>query len=170
MRLVVWRLGDDDPAKCTAVKLGKFDLADVVEDPGGVPEGAVLLDPKAKRAVSREDQERVKRRGLVALDCSWVHAEERFDELRPRTEPRALPVLWAANPVNWGHPWELSTVEALAAALVLLGDRDQGEEVLSKFTWGEQFWNLNRRPLADYEACATSEEVVRAQQAYLEEE
>lgn len=171
-RIAVLRLAQDDPKKCTAVRMGKFRLADVDDRPDALPDGAVLLDPTSDRAISQEDRERVLRRGLVALDCSWAQLEESFEvgELRARTTPRALPLLWAANPVNWGRPFRLTTAEAVAAALFLLGEADQARTVLSKFNWGEQFWNLNAEPLEDYAACETSAEVVEAQMAYVEDE
>lgn len=167
MRVVVLRLAQDDPEKCTAVKMGRFDLADVVEDVRDVPEGGVLLDPDADVALSRADRDRVGEHALVGLDCSWEQAEASFEAVRERTVGRALPVLWAANPVNWGRPWKLSTVEAVAAGLWLLGEEGQARETLAKFTWGEQFWTLNEEPLADYRDCATSGEVVEAQEPYL---
>jgi pre-rRNA-processing protein TSR3 len=81
---------------------------------------------------------------------------------------RALPFLVAANPVNYGKPFRLTTVEAFAAALVILGDREQAEQVLSKFTWGETFLELNAEPLRRYADCADSTEVVAVQQEYLD--
>jgi len=78
------------------------------------------------------------------LDCSWAHAEEIFSSVRLRD--RALPFLVAANPVNYGKPFKLSTVEALAAGLVILGELEQAQEILSKFKWGHVFWSLTMSP------------------------
>ena len=82
---------------------------------------------------------------------------------------RALPFLVAANPVNYGKPFKLSTVEALAAGLIILGEREQAELILSKFTWGHVFLELNREPLQEYSAANDSTEVVRIQMEYLKE-
>ncbi|MFB6177520.1 MAG: DUF367 family protein, partial [Halobaculum sp.] len=103
---------------------------------------------------------------LVALDCSWESAGEAMFSLPG--EHRALPYLVAANPVNFGNPFQLTTVEALAAGLWILGDPEQAEELLSKFTWGETFTELNAEPLARYADCADSAEVVDVQQEYLD--
>lgn len=168
--LLVYHVSQDDPKKNTARKLARFGLATLLDRVERVPRGAVLLDPFAEKALSREDAETARARGVVALDCSWKLAEETFPQARLRTAPRALPLLWAANPVNYGKPLQLSTAEALAAACAIMGEREQAEQVMAKFGWGETFLALNRQPLEDYAAAPTSRDVVRAMEAYLSEE
>jgi len=85
-------------------------------------------------------------------------------------EHRALPYLVAANPVNFGRPMQLTTVEAFAAALAILGELDHAERIMAKFTWGETFLELNEEPLRRYAACEDSAEVVAIQQEYLDRE
>jgi pre-rRNA-processing protein TSR3 len=154
-------VGDDDPAKCTARKLARFDLAELHESDRSTPPGLVL-DPHAERALSPADEGSK----IVALDCSWTSADESaFDLAGTR---RALPYLVAANPVNFGRPMRLTTAEALAAALAILGHRERAAEVLGKFTWGETFLELNDEPLRRYADCADSGEVVAVQQEYLD--
>jgi pre-rRNA-processing protein TSR3 len=65
--------------------------------------------------------------------------------------------------VNYGKPFVLSSVEAFAAALVILGHPDEAHAVLAKFAWGEQFMTLNREPLNAYAAAVDSSGVVAAQ-------
>jgi pre-rRNA-processing protein TSR3 len=159
--LHVRHVGDDDPEKCTARKLSRFGLATLHGSDRATPPGLVL-DPHADRALSPADAPD----RLVALDCSWDSAEPpAFDLAGDR---RALPYLVAANPVNFGRPMRLTTVEALAAALAVLGHRDRAAALLAKFTWGETFLELNDEPLARYAACADSGEVVAVQREYLE--
>ncbi len=88
-------------------------------------------------------------------------------QLKKSVLPRALPYLLAANPVNWGKPLMLSSVEALAATLYILGEKEQAHSILSKFTWGEQFIVLNQEPLDRYSECETSAEVVEVQADYV---
>lgn len=170
MELHVRYEGDDDPDKCTARKLARFDLATLHRSDRATPYG-VVLNPHAERALSPADREAVGGTGggepaLVALDCSWESAgEKRFSM---PGEHRALPYLVAANPVNFGRPMRLTTVEALAAALCIFGERDHAERVLAKFTWGETFLELNEEPLRRYAACEDSAEVVAVQQEYLD--
>ena len=156
--------GDDDPDKCTARKLARFDLATLHRSDRATPYGLVL-NPHAERALSPADRPHAER-ALVALDCSWASAGEARFSLPG--EHRALPYLVAANPVNLGRPMRLTTVEAFAAALCVLGERAAAERVLSKFTWGGTFLELNAEPLARYADCADSTAVVAVQQEYLD--
>lgn len=169
-RLVVYHVSQDDPKKNTARKLARFQLAELVDKVNAVPRGAILLDPFSEKALSREDAQLARERGVVALDCSWKHAEQVFPAVRDRTAPRALPLLWAANPVNYGKPLTLSTAEALCAAVHILGDAEHAKMLMSKFGWGEVFLKLNENPLADYAAAKTSREVVDAMEAYMDDE
>jgi pre-rRNA-processing protein TSR3 len=95
-----------------------------------------------------------------------VHATEVFGLSSHRTF-RCLPYLVAANPVNYGVPTKLSTVEALAAALYITSFREQAEEILSKFKWGPQFITLNKELLEGYSQAKNSAEVVKIQKDYL---
>ncbi len=158
-------VGDDDPDKCTARKLARFDLVTLHESDRATPRG-LILDPHAEQALSPADAETATAHGVVALDCSWRSADpEEFDL---RGTPRALPYLVAANPVNFGNPLQLNTVEALAAALWILGDQVQARTLIGKFSWGETFLEMNAEPLARYADCASSQEVVEIQGEYLD--
>jgi pre-rRNA-processing protein TSR3 len=157
--------GDDDPDKCTARKLARFDLAALHRSDAATPYG-VVLNPHAERALSPADSDAGDGETLVALDCSWESAGEAMFSLPG--EHRALPYLVAANPVNFGRPMQLTTVEAFAAALHILGEPAQAEAVLTKFTWGETFLELNEEPLRRYSECDDSAAVVAVQQEYLD--
>ena len=169
IEVVIYHAAQDDPRKNTALRLKKHGKARLVDDVRKIPEHAVLLNPYAKKALSREDLDDMRRYGLLALDCSWTQAEEAFPQLLGRTRSRALPFLVAANPVNWGKPFVLTTAEALGAALYIVGEVRQARDLLSALPFGEQFLDLNREPLEDYRACQTSAEVVAKQMAYLDD-
>ncbi len=161
MELHVRYEGDDDPEKCTARRLAQFDLVRLHERPAAVPSG-IVLDPFADQALSPADADAAR---LVAFDCSWETAEaEVFDLAGSR---RSLPFLVAANPINYGTPFRLTTVEALAGALVILGEPTQAERLVEVVNWGETFLDLNEEPLDRYAACADSTEVVSVQSDYL---
>ena len=161
MELVIYHANQCDPKKCSGRKLARFNLARITKRASSL-KPYIVLSPFSEKALSPEDRGI---KGIAALDCSWAQAEEVFKKLNLRT--RALPYLIAANPVNFGKPFQLSTVEALAAALVILGEPKQAEEILSKFSWGHVFLEVNREPLAEYASAKDSAEVVRIQMAYL---
>lgn len=165
MDLLIYHAAQCDPKRCTAKKLARFGIAKLTRRLRSL-HGYLILSPFAERALSPAD--RYIGRGLAALDCSWAEAERVFEDLRG--ECRALPFLIAANPVNFGKPFQLSTAEAFAAALFILGERKQASLVLSKFTWGHTFFELNREPLEEYAAAKDSAEVVRIQKEYMGEE
>jgi len=156
-------VGDDDPEKCTARKLARFEVVELHHTDRATPPGLVL-SPHADRALSPADRATDR---LVALDCSWASADPGAFDLAGTH--RALPFLVAANSVNYGRPFRLTTVEALAGALVVLGERDHARRILSKFTWGETFLEVNEEPLRRYADCADSSEVVAVQDEYLAE-
>ena len=56
----------------------------------------------------------------------------------------------AANPVNYAKQHKLSSVEALAAALMVMGFRESAARLLNLFKWGETFLTLNSEPLEAY--------------------
>jgi len=159
--------GDDDPEKCSARKLARFDLAALHRSTLATPPG-IVLNPFADWALSPADGvgSGTRHDRLVALDCSWKTAREEVFDLEGID--RSLPFLVAANPVNYGTAFELSTVEAFAGALCILDAREQAEHILSKFTWGHTFLELNEEPLERYAACEDSTDVLAVQDDYLE--
>lgn len=171
MELHVRYEGDDDPKKCSARKLARFDLAELHRSIRSTPPG-IVLNPFADRALSPADipdvDDGTRHDRLVALDCSWETAErEAFDIDGIH---RSLPFLVAANPVNFGTPFQLNTVEAFAGALCLLGQRTHAERILSKFRWGHTFLELNDEPLRRYSNCVNSSDVISVQDDYLASE
>lgn len=166
--VTVYYTAQDDPRKNTAVRLGRQGLAEVVDQAKRIRPHSVLLNPFAKKAISREDLPQMRKVGLLALDCSWKQAERMFPLLQGKVRSRALPFLVASSPARFGTPFELSTAEAIAAALWIVGEERQARRVMSVVPWGKTFFEVNAQPLADYQACQTSHEVVEAQMAYLE--
>ncbi len=166
MQLVVYSARECDPKKCTAVRLRRAGKIRMVYRPGNLPTGAVLLDPFAQRALSKADAAIAEKHGLVALDCSWKKIQW-IGELRARMVPRSLPYLVAANPTYYGRPTTLSTAEALAAALFILGNRERAKEILAGFKWGSTFFDLNHDPLEAYAGAKDSAEVIAAQSGFL---
>lgn len=126
-----------------------------------IPKNSVLLDPRAPRALSPADRGSP---SLTVLDCSWETLEQ--VDVETFEKRRALPFLVAVNPGHFGRPFMLNSVEALAAALYILGEKDQAREILSKFGWGLRFLEVNAEPLEEYAGAADSAEIVEIQSYY----
>ncbi len=161
----VW-LAQDDPKKNTAVLASKRGNLRLHKRLNTLPKRGIILEPLCGKVFGPEDHALLLKGGsLVGLDCSWAHIEESVQQVMKSTrlQPRMLPLLLAANPVNWGKPGRLTTAEALATVLYLLGEREQAREVLGAFRWGERFFELNREPLDAYAEAKSSSELVDLQ-------
>jgi pre-rRNA-processing protein TSR3 len=134
----------DDPKKCTAAKLVKFGLARPVSR---TRDGTIILDPFARQTLLRHDAKIAD--SVTGIDCSWSLADVTFAK-KFLGISRKLPPLLAGNPVNYSKLNKLTTVEAVAAAVFILGYEDQALELLSKFSWGHTFYELNQELLRDY--------------------
>ncbi|MEM2810422.1 MAG: DUF367 domain-containing protein, partial [Candidatus Korarchaeum sp.] len=65
----------------------------------------------------------------------------------------------AANPINYGVPEYLSTVEAVASALMILGYEELSLKMLNPFKWGAEFLKVNEERLKAYARSKSEEEV-----------
>ncbi len=166
IQISVYHAKQCDPKKCTTLKLKRHNMVRVVHRIRRLPHDAVILNPFADKAFSPADRGRLERRGLAAIDCSWIHSDEVF-ELSMRGKSRCLPYLIAANPVNYGVPTKLCTVEALTAALYIAGFKEKAERLLSIFKWGPHFIELNREFLDSYAQAKNSAEVIELQKKYI---
>jgi pre-rRNA-processing protein TSR3 len=127
-----------------------------------LPRNTLLLDPTADQALSPADRYI---RSITVLDCSWeVLDTGAVSTWRIR---RALPFLMASNPVNFGKAYKLSSIEALAAAIYILGDKERASDILSKVGWGMRFLEVNKEPLDLYANAKDSTDVVKIQGLYL---
>ena len=144
IELRVLELGQDDPRKCTARRLARMGLAHSYGSPARLPPRGIALDPFAERELVEADTELAQVGGLVGVDCSWNRAPETFASLRLHgLEPRRLPPLVPANPVNAGKVGKLTTAEALAGALAVLGEEEHAAQLMGAFKWGPAFLARN---------------------------
>jgi len=166
VKITIYHAGQCDPRKCTALKLKRHGLVRIVHQLRFLPRRAVVLNPFSEIAFSPADKKRIVDFGLAGLDFSWERAENVLLK-SVRGTSRCLPYLIAGNPVNFGKPMKLSTVEALAAALYIAGFREEAEELLSIFKWGHTFLELNKERLESYAQARDSTEVVRLQKQFI---
>ena len=166
IRISIYHANQCDPKRCTGLKLKRHGLARIVTRTRFMPKRAIILNPFGEIAFSPADRQRIADFGLAALDCSWEHAEKVLSHHVKGTS-RCLPVLLAGNPTNFAKATKLSTAEALAAALYIAGFKDEAKQVLSIFTWGHTFFELNAELLEAYAAAKDSTEIVAIMQSKL---
>lgn len=168
IKLFAFHTSECDPKKCTSLRLFKFKKVEIIRKFSSIPRGALILDPFDLKSVSREDKQIVEGEGVVVLDCSWNKIDAELFR-RVSGEHRALPFLVAVNPTNYGRPSRLSSVEALAATLVITGYQRQAEELLGIFKWGLNFLKVNCEYLSEYRMAENSLQVVEAQNKFIYE-
>jgi len=154
MFLKVLMLKQDDPRKCSAAKLVKFGLAKPVTRTAS---RTLILNPFSKKTLLKSDKKFVN--SITGIDCSWNLVTSTFK--KPFTGiSRKLPPLLAGNPVNYSKLNKLSTVEALAGAVYILGESDLTHNLLQKFKWGNTFFELNKNLLHDYSKAQSEAEIL----------
>src|SRR5271157_5980758 len=166
-RITIYHASQCDPKKCTGLRLKRRGLARIVTKTRFLPKRAIVLNPFSEIAFSPMDRQRVENFGLVALDCSWEHAQKVLSGHVKGTS-RCLPFLIAGNPVNFGKATKLTTAEAIAAALYIAGFKQEAKDLLSIFTWGHTFLELNLARLDDYAAAKNSTQVVALQNKFVQ--
>lgn len=155
-------LKQDDPRKCTAAKMARHRSAKPIFRVRQIPSGAIVLDPFASEVLLPRDKALAKQNGVVAVDCSWERVQGAF-AMRMRGEGRRLPTLLAANPVNYAKPHKLSSAEALAAALIVMGFGESAARLLGLFKWGKSFLTLNDQPLRSYSLADNAKAMLEAE-------
>ena len=167
IKLYVYHANEDDPKKCSARKLARFGFVKLETNIRKTPKDTILLNPFAEKSISKEDLAIAQKNGILAVDCSWKNAENSFDYLDKRNRSRALPFVVATNPLNYGKPFKLTTLEAFSAALYILGFIDKAEEVLKLYKWAPNFLILNKKPLEDYRNAESSKEIIEIMKKYV---
>ena len=177
VRLGMWDFAQCDPKRCSGAKLIRLGLIEDF-DKRHRPFRGIVLTPSATRVMSGEDVDLIVKHGLAVVDCSWA----RLDEVpwgRLTGEPRLLPFLVAANPVNYGKPSKLNCVEALLAGLAIcracitcndrnsLSITDAMEKIAEPFSYADEFLRLNSDYITGYGKCMTGPEVIAMQQHFL---
>jgi pre-rRNA-processing protein TSR3 len=163
MELYVMMYRQDDPKKCTAAKLVRMSQVKPVPRRYYFSRNTVILDPYAEDLLLPGD--RGWATGLAVVDCSWRLAGEVFPR-RIRGVHRRLPALMAGNPTHYAVIGRLSSVEALAGSLIIMGRRDLGEKLLSYFKWGETFLTLNADALREYSEASDARTMMEVESTY----
>ncbi|KAJ1310958.1 hypothetical protein OPQ81_009469 [Rhizoctonia solani] len=165
--VAMWDFDHCDPKRCSGKKLARLGL--IADLRVGQRFRGIVVTPKGTLPVSPADRDIVAQAGVAVVECSWARLDDvPFAKLRSPNE-RLLPYLVAANPVNYGKPWRLNCVEALAAAFYIVGLGEYAEVLLSKFSWGHSFWKVNGGMLKRYQECKDAAEIETVQKAIVAE-
>lgn len=165
-RAACWDLGHCDPKRCSGKRLMKLGL--MRELHMGQRHNGVIITPNGKQVLSPADAPLMDQHGAAVVECSWARtAEVQWAKVGGKCE-RLLPYLVAANTVNYGKPWRLNCVEALAAAFYICRHPDWAEQVLAPFPYGPSFLDINRTVLDKYAACVDDAHVKRTEAEWME--
>ena len=120
----------------------------------------MVLSSEARTYLSPADKELVEKHGIAGINCSWNRLDEiPFGKMGSGRTQRILPLLFAANTVNYGRPFKMNTAEAMAASLYIVGLKEDAVNMLYPFSYGQEFIRLNFEALESYSACTTAAEV-----------
>lgn len=160
-----WDLGHCDAKRCSGKRLMRLGL--LRELHVGQKFAGVVISPKAKKIVSREDAPLLEQYGAAVVEASWNRIDEVPFARIGGSCSRLLPYLVAANQTNYGRPWRLNCVEAIAACYYICGHPEWAEDILASFSYGEAFLDINSALLKRYAACENEDEIKKAEEKWL---
>lgn len=134
--------------------------------------------------MSSADKDLLEQYGAAVVECSWARTSEvPWSKIGGKCERLCVlphqsliifinlqftvPYLVAANPTNYGRPWRLNCAEALAATFYICGHEPWAHEVLTHFSYGKPFLEINSAVLKRYAACTSEEEIKQAEEKWL---
>lgn len=130
---------NDDPTKCTAVRsVCEGNFVRIKQ----IPKKCIVLDVTADKYLEPAD-EIYSEKGLCVIDGPWYIMPETVLELGEEYIFRKLPESIATNPHHKGTTL-ISSVEATALALKILGKNDQAKEILKPFPWAKNYLKINK--------------------------
>lgn len=150
-------LNQDDPKKCSALKLIKFGSVLATKF---IQHDMLVLNPFASEVLCKTDKILIN--SVCVIDCSWNRAQSvltNYKYLRKGIS-RRIPALLAGNPINYAKLGRLSSVESLSACYYIIGEKEYASFLLNKFKWGHTFLELNHDALEDYFAAENRKQVM----------
>ncbi|KAK7205202.1 hypothetical protein BZA70DRAFT_238709 [Myxozyma melibiosi] len=166
VKTAMWDFDQCDPKRCSGKKLARLGLIRNLRV--GQKFQGLVISPSGKFPVAPDDREILEEHGAAVVECSWACVNEiPWNRIGGKHE-RLLPYLIATNPVNYGKPWKLNCVEALAATFAICGHREWATEIMSHFSWGSAFLKVNADLLDVYCKCTDADSVIKAQEEWLD--
>ena len=164
VKIYVVYFREDDPRKNTSLKMVRAGLARLTRR---FPKRAIVLDPYARRFLGPWDRGYIEKYGVVVIDASWKKLSP--DKLRKLYGiHRKLPLLIAGNPINYGKPWILSSIEAVTATLYITGFDEVVEKLKGLYKWMNTFILLNKELLDTYRSIENEEKLIETISSIIE--
>ena len=160
-----WDFNHCDSKRCSGKRLQHFGLLRPLAI--GQKHSGIVISPNAKAILSPADTPLLEQYGAAVVECSWVRIKEiPWSRIGGKCE-RLLPYLVAANPVNYGRPWRLNCVEALAACFMICGKTEWAEIILQHFSYGQPFLEINASLFKRYAEAKDEEGVKKVEEKWL---
>lgn len=169
-KVFMWEFGQNDPKRDSGSKLCRLGYANAMRigSGSGSSFSGIVLSSEATVLISNEDAEVIDKHGISGINCSWNRLEEiPFTQMGKSRNQRILPLLYAANTVNYGKPYKMNTAEAIAAALYIVGLKDDAKAMMSSFSYGCEFFRLNHELLENYSSCNNADQIKVIQDNYI---
>ena len=164
--LAMWEFGQNDPKRDSGSKMVRFGFARKLRIGQSFP--GIVLSSEATETLSPADAEIIEKYGIAGINCSWNRLTEiPFNMMGRSQNQRKLPLLVAANTVNYGKPFKMNTAEALAGSLYIAGFKEEAMVIMDPFSFGKEFLKLNHELLEAYSACSNQEEVAAAAATFI---
>ena len=156
--VAMWEFGQNDPKRDSGSKMVRFGMARKLRV--GESFRGIVLSSEAKETLSPADAPILLQNGIAGINCSWNRLEEiPFGMLGRAAHQRKLPLIVAANTVNYGKPFKMNTAEAIAGSLYIAGYKEECRALLEPFSFGPEFLRLNMDALEAYSACSSAADV-----------
>jgi len=167
VKVCLWEWGQNDAKRDSGSKICRLGYASQLKI--GQSFQGIVLSSEASILASPADIHIVQRYGIAGINCSWNRLNEvNFRLMGKGPNQRLLPLLFAANSVNYGRPMKLNTAEAIAATLYITGYKEDAHSLLSSFGYGPEFFRLNYDALEAYSSCSNADEVNIEQQKIID--
>ncbi|MCY0868737.1 MAG: DUF367 family protein [Desulfurococcus sp.] len=148
VRVYIASYREDDPLKNTALRMARRGYAKLV-DPRRFKEKTLVLNPFSSIYLGSWHRQTMLEHGILVVDASWrTLTPLKFTGFRGLHVK--LPPLLPGNPVNYGKPCTLSSLEAVAASLYITGFTEDYVKLLGLYKWMETFHELNKELLDAY--------------------
>lgn len=165
-KVYMWEFAQNDPKRDSGSRLCKLGFARVLKPKK--PFNGIVLSSETNHLISPKDREILENSGISGINCSWNRLEEiPFGLLGKPRYHRRLPLLFAANTVNYGKPFKMNTAEAIAASLYICGFKEESKLLLEPFSYGQEFIRLNYELLEAYSNAQSEKEIEEISASYL---